>query len=73
MISTFDKILDDMGQETFSFEQGTDYSGNLLSNDNETYYFDSECELVGGGNPSVPPTPPPPLLKLMKLLKLDKL
>ena len=55
-----DKILDDMGQETFSFEQGTDYSGNLLSNDNETYYFDSECELVGGGNPSVPPTPPPP-------------
>lgn len=39
-------LLEDMGQETISFEQGKDYSGNLLSNDKDTYYFDDTCEVV---------------------------
>ena len=48
-----DKLMSDMGQETIRFDQGTDYSGNLLSNDRESYMFMEECELVGAGSPSV--------------------
>jgi hypothetical protein len=48
-----DKLMSDIGQETIRFDQGTDYSGNLLSNDRNTYYFTEEHELVGAGSPSV--------------------
>jgi hypothetical protein len=51
---TLDSIIFDMADAaTISFDQGTDYSGNLLSNDRNKYYLTEEYELVGAGSPSV--------------------
>ena len=49
-----DKLIFDMADVCpISFDQGTDYSGNLLSNDRNEYYFTEEYELVGAGSQSV--------------------
>jgi hypothetical protein len=49
-----ESFMEGLAADYISFEYGTDYSGNLLSNDKNVYFFShDDYEIVGAGSPSV--------------------
>ena len=49
-----ESFMEGLAGDYIRFEYGTDYSGNLLSNDKNVYFFShDDYEIVGAGSPSV--------------------